>query len=112
MLKTIFILLFGFQPQAPEVYHVRLTTTKGNIDLEVRREWSPHGADRFYQLVRQGYYDSAAVFRIRAATWAQFAAIFPTLIISCRPVSLTRDNNFSQKRGFFLPKPNLLKVNL
>jgi peptidyl-prolyl cis-trans isomerase A (cyclophilin A) len=66
------MLLFGFQPQAPAVYHVRLTTTKGDIELEVRREWSPHGADRFYQLVRHGYYDSAAVFRIRAATWAQF----------------------------------------
>jgi cyclophilin family peptidyl-prolyl cis-trans isomerase len=40
--------------------------------LQVHRAWSPHGADRFYQLVRHGYYDSAAVFRIRTATWAQF----------------------------------------
>lgn len=61
-----------FRTHSPAIYHVRLTTTKGDIDLEVQREWSPHGADRFYQLVRHGYYDSAAVFRIRAATWAQF----------------------------------------
>jgi len=61
-----------FEKPAPEKYHVLLTTTKGNILLEVQREWSPHGADRFYQLVRHGYYDSAAFFRIRPNTWAQF----------------------------------------
>jgi homoserine O-acetyltransferase len=61
-----------FEKPAPAQFHVRLKTTKGDILLQVHRDWSPHGADRFYQLVRHGYYDSAAVFRIRAATWAQF----------------------------------------
>lgn len=61
-----------FQKSAPADYHVRLRTTKGDIVMEVHRAWSPHGADRFYQLVRHGYYDSAAIFRIRTATWAQF----------------------------------------
>lgn len=58
--------------RAPDVCHVRLETTKGTIVLEMRREWSPHGVDRFYNLVKAGYYDDAAVFRIRAGTWAQF----------------------------------------
>ena len=58
--------------QAPEVTHVRLETTKGVIRLEMRRAWAPHGVDRFYNLVRNGFYDQAAVFRIRAGTWAQF----------------------------------------
>ena len=58
--------------QAPEVSYVRLETTTGTLRLEMRREWSPHGVDRFYNLVRHGYYDDAAVFRIRAGTWAQF----------------------------------------
>lgn len=40
--------------------------------MEMRRAWSPHGVDRFYNLVRHGYYDNSAVFRIRAGTWAQF----------------------------------------
>lgn len=61
-----------FSTQAPAEFHVRLQTTKGNILLEVKREWSPHGADRFYNLVRYGYYNNAAVFRIRRETWAQF----------------------------------------
>jgi homoserine O-acetyltransferase len=57
---------------APEVSHIRLETTRGVIRLEMRREWSPHGVDRFHNLVRHGYYDDTALFRIRAGTWAQF----------------------------------------
>ncbi len=58
--------------QAPEVSRIRFETTKGVIRMEMRREWAPVGVDRFYNLVRHGYYDNVAVFRIRAATWAQF----------------------------------------
>ena len=58
--------------QAPELSHVRLETTKGIIRLEMRRAWAPRGVDRFYNLVRHGYYDDTAVFRIRAGLWAQF----------------------------------------
>lgn len=61
-----------FTRQAPELSYVRLETTTGVLRLEMRRAWSPHGVDRFYNLVRHGYYDDAAVFRIRAGTWAQF----------------------------------------
>ena len=62
----------AFSTQAPAEYQVQLETTKGKILLEIKREWAPHGADRFYNLVRYGYYDHAAVFRIRKNTWAQF----------------------------------------
>ena len=58
--------------RAPDLFHVRLQTTKGIIRLELRRAWAPHGVDRFYNLVRHGYYNDAAVFRIRAGVWAQF----------------------------------------
>lgn len=57
---------------APAVSRVRFETTRGLLRLEMRREWSPHGVDRFYNLVRHGYYDDAAVFRVRPRTWAQF----------------------------------------
>jgi len=40
--------------------------------LELRRAWAPRAVDRFYELVRAGYYDDAAVFRIRAGVFAQF----------------------------------------
>jgi peptidyl-prolyl cis-trans isomerase A (cyclophilin A) len=58
--------------RAPDVCHVRLQTTRGDVRLEMRREWAPHGVDRFYNLVRHGYYDQSAVFRIRTGLWAQF----------------------------------------
>lgn len=58
--------------RAPDESIVRFETTQGVIRLEMRRAWAPHGVDRFYNLVRHGYYDDAAVFRVRAGTWAQF----------------------------------------
>jgi peptidyl-prolyl cis-trans isomerase A (cyclophilin A) len=60
------------QRRAPDACRVLLDTSKGPMTLEMRREWSPHGVDRFYNLVRAGFYDDARIFRIRAGTWAQF----------------------------------------
>src|SRR5262245_24465944 len=60
------------QTAAPAEYKVRLDTTKGPVVIAVHRSWAPRGADRFHELVTSGYYDEAAVFRIRKGTWAQF----------------------------------------
>jgi peptidyl-prolyl cis-trans isomerase A (cyclophilin A) len=57
---------------APESFRVRFETTKGPVVIECLRAWAPHGVDRFYELVTSGYYDNAAIFRIRPKTWAQF----------------------------------------
>jgi len=65
-------LLVLAQASAPAEYRVRLETTKGPIVIAVHRDWAPHGADRFHELVTSGYYDNAAIFRIRPGTWAQF----------------------------------------
>ena len=58
--------------RAPDTSRVLLDTSRGRIVLDMTRAWSPHGVDRFYNLVRHGYYDEARIFRVRAATWAQF----------------------------------------
>jgi cyclophilin family peptidyl-prolyl cis-trans isomerase len=58
--------------RAPERFRVRLETSKGSIVLDLHREWSPHGVDRFYNLVRHGYYDDTRFFRVIAGRWAQF----------------------------------------
>ncbi|MGH9415592.1 MAG: peptidylprolyl isomerase [Terriglobales bacterium] len=57
---------------APARYRVRLATSKGVIVIAVNRAWAPHAADRFYTLVRSGYYDQARFFRVIAGRWAQF----------------------------------------
>lgn len=58
--------------RAPELFKVRLETSKGIIVIEVHRDWAPHGADRFYNLVRSGYYDGDRFFRVIRGRWAQF----------------------------------------
>jgi homoserine O-acetyltransferase len=57
---------------APEHARVQLDTTQGPIVIELNRAWAPHGVDRFYELVRAGYYDSARFFRVIDGRWAQF----------------------------------------
>ncbi len=58
--------------KAPALFHVRLETSKGPIVLEIHRDWSPHGTDRFYNLVRGGYYDGVRFSRVVKDRWAQF----------------------------------------
>ncbi len=58
--------------RAPDRFVVRLDTSRGAIRIEVTRAWAPHGADRFYNLVRHRYYDRARFFRIRKNSFAQF----------------------------------------
>jgi peptidyl-prolyl cis-trans isomerase A (cyclophilin A) len=50
--------------KAPETFKARFETTKGAFVIEVHRAWAPHGADRFYNLVTNGYYDGVKFFRV------------------------------------------------
>jgi len=50
--------------KAPGTYKVRFETTKGTFVIEAHRDWAPRGADRFYNLVRAGYFDDVAFFRV------------------------------------------------
>jgi peptidyl-prolyl cis-trans isomerase A (cyclophilin A) len=56
---------------APDEYRVKLETTAGDIVIRVVREWAPNGADRFYNLVKIGYYDNTAFFRVIQGFMAQ-----------------------------------------
>ena len=58
--------------RAPDEFKVRFTTTRGDFVLEVLRFWSPRGADRFYNLVRSGYFTDIAFFRVLDGFVAQF----------------------------------------
>lgn len=57
--------------RAPSTFRVRFETTKGNFLVDVYRDWAPHGVDRFFNLVRIGFYDGCAFFRVTAEI-AQF----------------------------------------
>jgi peptidyl-prolyl cis-trans isomerase A (cyclophilin A) len=50
--------------EVPETYQVLFETSGGNFTVEVHREWSPNGADRFHKLVESGFYDDTRFFRV------------------------------------------------
>jgi peptidyl-prolyl cis-trans isomerase A (cyclophilin A) len=50
--------------KAPDVYKVNVETSKGLFVIEVNRAWAPNGADRFYNLVKNGYYNDTRFFRV------------------------------------------------
>jgi cyclophilin family peptidyl-prolyl cis-trans isomerase len=57
---------------APAVFDADVETTQGTFALEIHRDWAPHGADRFYQLARAGYYDDSRFSRVVPNFIAQF----------------------------------------
>src|SRR5271170_4945398 len=58
--------------KAPEVFKAQFTTTRGDFVVEVHRAWAPLGADRFYNLVKSGYFTNAAFFRVVPGFIVQF----------------------------------------
>ena len=62
----------ALKEQAPPVYRVDFDTSKGPFVIEVHRDWAPNGADRFYNLVKNGFYDNARFFRVIEGFMAQF----------------------------------------
>ncbi len=58
--------------KAPATFHVDFKTTAGNFTVAVTRAWSPHGADRFYNLVKHGFYDGNEFFRVVPGFVVQF----------------------------------------
>ena len=57
--------------KAPATYKVRLDTSSGPVVIQVTRDWAPLGADRFYNLVKHGFYDGVRFFRVIPGFMAQ-----------------------------------------
>ena len=66
--------------KAPNTFKARFETTKGNFDIVARRAWSPKGVDRLHQLIKNGYYNDVAIFRVVPNFVAQFGIHNDTLI--------------------------------
>ena len=58
--------------KAPATFSARFVTTKGPFVIKVTRSWSPHGADRFYNLVLNHYYDNQPLFRVIRGQFTQW----------------------------------------
>ena len=86
---------------APDTYKVRFDTGKGAFVLEVNRSWAPLGADRFYALVKSGFYDGARFFRVLPGFVVQFGiAADPAVSAKWRNANLQDDPvTQSNRRG-------------
>jgi len=57
---------------APATYKARFDTSKGVFVIDVHRDFAPLGADRFYNLVKNGFYDDDRFFRVISGFMVQF----------------------------------------
>jgi peptidyl-prolyl cis-trans isomerase A (cyclophilin A) len=87
---------------APATYKVRFETSKGAFVIDVNREWAPNGADRFYNLVKNGFYDGVRFFRVLDGFMAQFGINGdPGISAKWREARIPDDPvRQSNKRGF------------
>ena len=62
----------NYEEQAPDAYRIALSTSEGDIVIQVHREWGPLGADRLYNLAKGGFYDDTRIYRVLPGFMAQF----------------------------------------
>ncbi len=62
----------SLKEQAPATFNAKFSTTAGDFTIQVTRAWSPNGADRFYNLVKNGFFTDASFFRVLRGFIAQF----------------------------------------
>jgi len=92
----------ALKEQAPALYRVDFDTSKGPFVVEVHRDWAPIGADRFYNLVRNGFYDDARFFRVIEGFMVQFgvngdprvSAVWREARIKDDPVRISNKRSF------------------
>lgn len=88
--------------KAPDLYKVKLETTKGSFTIAVDRSWAPNGADRFYNLAKNGYFEGIRFFRVIPNFMVQFGINGdPALNTIWREARISDDPvKESNKRGY------------
>jgi peptidyl-prolyl cis-trans isomerase A (cyclophilin A) len=96
---------------APASYKVKFDTSKGPFVVQVTRAWAPQGADRFYNLVKSGFYDNVRFFRVISGFMVQFGISGDPAVMAGWRESRINDDPVTQsnKRGmitFAMAGPN------
>jgi len=88
--------------QAPATFKAKFDTSKGPVVITVHRDWAPIGADRFYNLVKNGFYDDARFFRVLDNFMAQVGINGNPAIQTNWKTATIQDDPVKQsnKRGF------------
>jgi peptidyl-prolyl cis-trans isomerase A (cyclophilin A) len=90
----------------PTTFQVKFETSKGDVLVEVHRDWSPHGAARFYDAVKTGFYNDCRFFRVVPGFMVQWGINGdPKVQDKWRDANIpddrpTGENRKSNKRGF------------
>ena len=109
------------EENAPEEFRARFETTKGNFDIYAKRSWSPKGVDRFFQLLKNDYYQDIAIFRVVPNFVAQFGIHNDSILntkwgkngIEDEPVLQKNDSmTISFARGGVKTRSNQIFINL
>ena len=82
--------------KAPAVYKAQFDTSKGVFVVEVHRDWAPNGADRFYNLVKNGFFDDVRFFRVMAGFMVQFGIHGDPAVMAPWRVARIRDDAVKQ----------------
>lgn len=87
---------------APATFVANLDTSKGVISITVHRDWAPNGADRFYNLVKAGFYDDVRFFRVIEGFMGQFGIHGNPAVATAWRTAQIKDDAVKQsnKRGF------------
>jgi peptidyl-prolyl cis-trans isomerase A (cyclophilin A) len=87
---------------APDTYKASFDTSAGAFVVEVHRDWAPKGADRFYNLVKNGFFDNCRFFRVVPGFMVQFGINGnPAIQTAWRTANITDDQvKQSNKRGY------------
>ena len=87
---------------APATFDVNFVTTRGDFTVHVTREWAPNGADRFYNLVKNHFFDGAAFFRVVPGFMVQFGLSADPKISAAWQSARIKDDpvTHSNKPGF------------
>src|SRR5712692_3707256 len=88
--------------KAPDTFQVKFTTTRGDFIVTVNRAWAPIGADRFYNLVKHHFYDSASFFRVVPGFVVQFGiSAYPPVAAAWEKANIQDEPvTQSNKRGY------------
>jgi peptidyl-prolyl cis-trans isomerase A (cyclophilin A) len=88
--------------KAPADYKAKFDTSKGTFVIEVHRDWAPNGADRFYNLLKNSFFDNARFFRVISGFMVQFGINGdPKISAAWRDANIKDDPvKQSNQRGF------------
>jgi len=108
----------GLTEQAPATFKVNFDTSKGPFVVEVHRDWAPLGADRFYNLVKNGFYDEVRFYRVVPNFMVQFGMSGNPAVTAAWNATTLNDDPVKQsnKRGYLTyantGRPNSRGTNL